>query len=1002
MTAVSFTLAARNAAFHDEFGLFLVDDPSGRIGKLRPGDRGYAVAALKHRQVVFTRNQNAGAAAALQLPAGRYFGTYLIQNSSSRQFLASNPLNEFNKFPKAFFSFTAANPDHFSHARLGAMNVQAWEDLTYGGDKDFNDLVLRMTTDHQPSVATILTPNVGLPFRTKPTVSGSVTDNHSGVKRLEGSLDSGNPIAVAPDSAGCCRSFVSLEDWSISQSGGSATGHGSVTVQDGRAVMREGDSLLVSMARTFEVPPNVSALQFTYENLNFDTSDPGFINDAFEAALVDSQGHTLVHSFATSRDAFFNIAEGQPEALGSEATSSNQSVTLDLSGVTAGTQATLILRLVNNDADVQTSVEIACVAIPGVVVNQPPTVTVALANDTAPEGPAGDPYRHDLLTNDPTVIGTTSDDQGIIQLDVQVDGGAFLDVTSALNPDGTYIVNPGSLSPGLHRVTIRATDTEGASSEAFLDITVNTPPVANAGGIKTAIEGSVVTFDASASSDVDAPIFAYRWTLDDGTVVDGPIATGLYPQDGQFSVHLDVTDTAGSVASDTALVTITNAAPVVAAASNLTGAEGQTVPFAASFTDAGVLDTHTATIDWGDGTTGPGTITETAGTGTIAASHAYVNDGVYTIGIVVTDDAGATGSSQARATIANLPPVVGPVGDVTSHQGDLVTVRTIFTDPGIRDAHTATIDWGDGTTGTGSVTEVDGAGIVEASHAYLREGIYKIGVVVRDDAGAAGSSQGTATIANQSPVVAPIADLAANEGAVVTLETTFTDPGILDTHTASIDWGDGTTSPGTVNEAAGAGTVSGSHVYVNDGLFSIAVLVRDDAGAFGTQHATATVANQSPVVAPIADLAANEGAEVSVQATFTDPGILDTHTASIDWGDGTTAAADVTESGGAGMVAASHIYADNGAYAIRLLVRDDGGAAAEQSCMATVANVVPMVTVVDLIATAQTPFTAEVGRFSDPGFTSTTAGTAERFEATIDWGDGTYPCEREHMNFSKL
>ena len=61
MTTVSFTLAARNTPFHDEFGLFLVDDPSGRIGKLQPGDRGYAAAALKRRQVVFTRNQNAGA-----------------------------------------------------------------------------------------------------------------------------------------------------------------------------------------------------------------------------------------------------------------------------------------------------------------------------------------------------------------------------------------------------------------------------------------------------------------------------------------------------------------------------------------------------------------------------------------------------------------------------------------------------------------------------------------------------------------------------------------------------------------------------------------------------------------------------------------------------------------------------------------------------------------------------------------------------------------------------
>ena len=93
MTTVTFTLAARNTPFHDEFGLFLVDDSSGQIGKLKPGERGYTAAALSAREVVFTRNQSAGADVALQLPAGRYFGTYLIQNGTSKEFLARNPEN---------------------------------------------------------------------------------------------------------------------------------------------------------------------------------------------------------------------------------------------------------------------------------------------------------------------------------------------------------------------------------------------------------------------------------------------------------------------------------------------------------------------------------------------------------------------------------------------------------------------------------------------------------------------------------------------------------------------------------------------------------------------------------------------------------------------------------------------------------------------------------------------------------------------------------------------
>ena len=50
-------------------------------------------------------------------------------------------------------------------------------------------------------------------------------------------------------------------------------------------------------------------------------------------------------------------------------------------------------------------------------------------------------------------------------------------------------------------------------------------------------------------------------------------------------------------------MTVSNVAPVVNAGADQTAAEGATVSLApATFTDAGTRDTHTATIDWGDGT----------------------------------------------------------------------------------------------------------------------------------------------------------------------------------------------------------------------------------------------------------------------------------------------------------------------------------------------------------------------------------------------------------------
>ena len=135
----------RKAWYRNEVGLFRVDDPLGRIGRLLPGQPGYAAAALKRRLVLFSRHQQAGAVTTLDLPAGGDFGMYLIQNNSSKDWVKANPHDDLHRLPLAFFSFPAANPDRFRHLRQPSPGVVAWEDMTYGGDRDFNDAVVRMT-----------------------------------------------------------------------------------------------------------------------------------------------------------------------------------------------------------------------------------------------------------------------------------------------------------------------------------------------------------------------------------------------------------------------------------------------------------------------------------------------------------------------------------------------------------------------------------------------------------------------------------------------------------------------------------------------------------------------------------------------------------------------------------------------------------------------------------------------------------------------------------------
>ena len=117
---------------------------------------------------------------------------------------------------------------------------------------------------------------------------------------------------------------------------------------------------------------------------------------------------------------------------------------------------------------------------------------------------------------------------------------------------------------------------------------------------------SQVSFDASGSQDVEAPLFAHEWLFHDGSTVTGLSAERDYP------VTLTVIDTAGSTASHTITVAITNVAPTVLTASDVTGVEGSAVQFVATFTDPGVLDTHSAVIDWGDGASSVGLLSGTS------------------------------------------------------------------------------------------------------------------------------------------------------------------------------------------------------------------------------------------------------------------------------------------------------------------------------------------------------------------------------------------------------
>ena len=174
--------------------------------------------------------------------------------------------------------------------------------------------------------------------------------------------DGGTPILSDTKSfnidVGTCAFGANLGGWTIFESGGVGTNKGTATAQSCSAVILEGSSFVVGIEKNVLIPSTPSAIEITYQDLNFDTRSTGFVRDAFEVALVDKNGNSLVQNYLPGRDAFFNSTEGLSTDFRSGITLSNNKISVGLVGLPAGEAAKLIIRLVNNDSDTASSIRI--------------------------------------------------------------------------------------------------------------------------------------------------------------------------------------------------------------------------------------------------------------------------------------------------------------------------------------------------------------------------------------------------------------------------------------------------------------------------------------------------------------------------------------------------------------------------------------------------------------------------------------------------------------------
>ena len=130
-----------DAAYGNYGGFYTIDDASGKVGNLNPGDPGYAKAAIER---AVTKNFKTESNS-VQIDGGKLLAPYLIANGTTSDFLAKNATNAggANEI-HAYFNYLGANPDKIEHIK-STSNGFACEDLFGGGDLDFNDYIIGAT-----------------------------------------------------------------------------------------------------------------------------------------------------------------------------------------------------------------------------------------------------------------------------------------------------------------------------------------------------------------------------------------------------------------------------------------------------------------------------------------------------------------------------------------------------------------------------------------------------------------------------------------------------------------------------------------------------------------------------------------------------------------------------------------------------------------------------------------------------------------------------------------
>ncbi len=553
-----------------------------------------------------------------------------------------------------------------------------------------------------------------------------------------------------------------------------------------------------------------------------------------------------------------------------------------------------------------------------------------------------------------------------------------------------------------------------------------------------ASEGSLVSITASALADgMDAsfPSSAdFTATIDwgdgsesepaitpnsDGTLV--VMDQHAYDEEGSYTVEVTFSDDSSNLLSGSVDATVTDAPLTADIVTPLLAVEGTAfTETVAIFTDtdpgaSSSIDSYTASIDWGDGTPVDTDGSVTVDGGSVSGNHTYTTPGTYDPTVTIYDEVGGESTAVFGSITVDDAPLTASFGTPPNEVEGTAFTETVAiftdTDPGASssiDSYTASIDWGDGTpVDTDSAVTVDG-GSVSGNHTYTTPGTYNVSVTIYDEEEYGSYTAVFGSIMVDDALLSASFGTPPNEveGAAFT-ETvaifTDTDPSAsssVDSYTASIDWGDGTPVDTDSAVTVDGGSVSGNHTYTTPGTYNVSVTIYDE-----EEYGSSTAVFGS-ITVDDAPLNAGDGlyttviegtSLASVQvATFSDSdpyasSSIDSYTASVDWGDGSSVDTYGTVVVDGNSVYGTHTYENDGVYSVVATVYDN-----ETNTSVLVYGSVTvddaLLTPVYLDAVGQS-FTAtegaDTGSVELASFTvSDTTVTVDNLSVSVDWGDG--------------